>query len=120
MLLFPVILSLLICFAARIAKSKSSDIKLALINFIVVYLLIVMSVYVYDFYLQYKVSTFDLNGDGVISNTESIPEYLEYSSRLTNDVGRNFAPITGFIFAFSCSVFFYLLLRLRKMGAHKS
>ena len=112
MFLVPIAILAMIYFGSQSLKNKPSDIKLVIANFIVIYLLVVVSVFIYDFYLEYKVSTFDLDGDGFFSNRESTPEYLEYSSRLTNDVGRNFAPITGFVFAFLWTAFFYLLLKV--------
>ena len=108
-----------IYFASIFSKRNPSNLKLALINFIIIYLLIIISVCVYDIYLEYKVSTFDLDGDGFFTSEEWTPEYAKYSSRLVNDLGRNFAPVTGFIFSFLHSILFLVILTLCRIIKRK-
>ena len=108
-----------IYFASIFSKRNPSNLKLALINFIIIYLLIIISVCVYDIYLEYKVSTFDLDGDGFFTSEEWTPEYAKYSSRLVNDLGRNLAPITGFIFSFLHSILFLVILTLCRIIKRK-
>ena len=100
-----------IYYVSRLPKWNLSDLKLAFINFIIIYLLIIGNVLTYYIYLDYKVSTFDLDGDGFFSYEESTPEYAEYSSMLVNDLARLFAPITGFVFSFLCSAIFFIILK---------
>ena len=110
--LIPTAIAVGIYYASKFSKQNPSNLRLALINFVIIYLLIIISVFVYDIYLKYKVSTFDLDGDGFFTSEEWTPEYAKYSSRLVNDVGRNFAPVTGFIFSFLHSILFLVILTL--------
>ena len=110
--LIPTVIAVGIYYVSKFSKWNPSNLRLALINFVIIYLLIIISVCVYDIYLKYKVSTFDLDGDGFFTSEEWTPEYAKYSSRLVNDVGRNFAPVTGFIFSFLHSIVFLVILTL--------
>ena len=110
--LIPTAIAVGIYYASKFSKQNPSNLRLALINFVIIYLLIIISVCVYDIYLSYKVSTFDLDGDGFFTSEEWTPEYAKYSSKLVSDVGRNFAPVTGFIFSFLHSILFLVILTL--------
>ena len=117
--LIPTAIAAGIYFASRFFKRNPSNLRLALINFIIIYLLIIISVCVYDIYLKYKVSTFDLDGDGFFTSEEWTPEYAKYSSRLVNDLGRNLAPVTGFVFSFLHSILFFVILTLYRIIKRK-
>ena len=117
--LIPTVIAAGIYYVSKSSKWNPSNLRLALINFIIIYLLIIISVCVYDIYLKYKVSTFDLDGDGFFTSEEWTPEYAKYSSRLVNDVGRNFAPITGFVFSFLHSILFFVILTLYRIIKRK-
>lgn len=117
--LIPTVIAAGIYYVSKFSKQNPSNLRLALINFVIIYLLIIISVCVYDIYLKYKVSTFDLDGDGFFTSEEWTPEYAKYSSRLVNDVGRNFAPITGFVFSFLHSIIFLVILTLCRMIKRK-
>ena len=113
--LIPNLIAVGIYYVSKFSKRNPSNLRLALINFVVIYLLIIIGVFVYDAYLKYKVSTFDLDGDGFFTSEEWTPEYAKYSSRLVNDLGRNLAPITGFIISFLNSILFFIILTLGKI-----
>lgn len=115
LILIPVAIAASIYYTSKFSRWSPSNLKLVIVNFIVLYLLILFSVYSYEIYLEYKVSTFDLDGDGFFSIEENTAEYAEYSSKLTNDVGRTFAPITGFVFSFLCSTLFFFILKLSEI-----
>ena len=117
--LIPTAIAAGIYYVSKFSKRNPSDLRLALINFVIIYLLIIISVCLYDIYLKYKVSTFDLDGDGFFTSEEWTPEYAKYSSRLVNDVGRNFAPVTGFIFSFLHSILFFVILTLYRIIKRK-
>ena len=106
-------------YASKFFKRNPSSLRLAITNFVVTYLLIIISVLVYDVYLTYKVSTFDLDGDGFFTTEEWTPEYAKYSGKLVNDLGRNLAPITGFITSFLYSILFFIVLTLGKIIKRK-
>ena len=117
--LIPTAIAVGIYYASKFSKWNPSSLRLAFMNFVTIYLFIIISVLVYDIYLTYKVSTFDLDGDGFFTTEESTPEYAKYSGRLVNDVGRNFAPITGFVFSFLHSILFFVVLTLGKIIKRK-
>ena len=48
---------------------------------------------------QLTLHAFDLNGDGLFSEFEQTVEQRQAMKNVTNDVGRNFAVITGLIIA---------------------
>ena len=73
--------------------------KLAGISFVVLYVFIVGSVQLFDYQLKKELDSFDLDGDGSFSSVEFTPEAEEAMDRYTQDTGRTFAPITGFIFS---------------------
>ena len=115
--LIPAVIAAGIYCTSKFFKQNLSNLRLAFINFLTIYLLIIISVLVYDLYLTYKVSTFDL--DGFFTTEEWTPEYAKYSGKLVNDLGRNFAPITGFITSFLYSIFFFIVLTLGKIIKRK-
>ncbi|MFT4155569.1 hypothetical protein [Parafilimonas sp.] len=80
--------------------------------FLVFYLFIVGGATYDDIYYQYEANRLDLNKDGLFSTDEQTAELNEVMKNLTNDVGRNFSFITGFIFAFIISGIVYIFGRL--------
>ena len=101
-------LSLIISFYFK----KYKLIKLTLLNFFLIYLLLIVNVYFYELYLEYKLSLFDLNGDGFFSEIESTKEKEKYMSLVINDTGRKFVVLTGLIFSFLYSIFFFVGTKL--------
>ena len=117
--LIPTAITVGIYYTSKFSKWNLSNLRLTFINFVTIYLFIIISVLVYDVYLTYKVSTFDLDGDGFFTTEESTPEYAKYSGKLVNDLGRNLAPITGFVFSFLHSILFFVVLTLGKIIKRK-
>ena len=108
-------ISVLIISLSRYYKWKMGDLKFAALNFIVIYMLIVLSVFIYDAYLSYKLQSFDLDQDGIFSNDELTPEASEYLSIWVNDLGRNLAPYTGFIFTFIYTIICLVVIKLYRL-----
>ncbi len=97
---------------ARHSRWNPGDLKLVLVYGAVVYLLIIVSVFAYEAYLDHKISTFDLDGDGFFSAEESTEEYVKYWEKIMDDVGgRTYAPVFGLSFALFCAGFFLFALR---------
>ena len=117
--LIPAVIAAGIYCTSKFSKWNPSSLRLAIRNFVVTYLLIIIGVLIYDLYLTYKVSTFDLDGDGFFTTEEWTPEYAKYSGKLVNDLGRNLAPITGFIISFLNSILFFVVLTLGKIIKRK-
>lgn len=83
---------------------------LAVINFFGMYVVLMVLVVSQNYYLDYQLNKFDLDGDGFFGGTEITKEQEEAMERVTNDTGRTFAPITGFIFCLLYFSIFYLVL----------
>jgi hypothetical protein len=77
--------------------------------FLVLYLLIVAGATYDDIYYQWDLNRYDLNKDGIFSGQEITQEQKNAMERLTNDVGRNFSFITGFIFTLIISSMVYVV-----------
>ncbi|MEO5776282.1 MAG: hypothetical protein ABIQ27_05220 [Flavobacterium sp.] len=75
--------------------------------FLVLYLLITGKAAFEDIYYQFDLNRYDLDKDGTFGGIERTKEQEEAMFRLTNDVGRNFSFITGFIFSTLISSIFY-------------
>ena len=96
------------------------------IAFVVLYVLLVYGVVFYDKYLEYKLSRFDLNGDGVFSPSEQTPDQIKYMNLLINDTGRNLIPLTGIIYSLISTLLLfvlsalYRLFRKRKIHSEKA
>jgi len=84
----------------------------SLTMFLFLYFLIVGSASFYDIYYQWDLNHFDLDKDGFFSSQEITIEKKAAMQRLTNDVGRNFSFITGFIFALIISAVVYVFGRI--------
>jgi len=83
---------------------------LYLINFAVLSAVIIISVYIYDKYLDFKLDQFDLNGDGVFSLEEQTPEQKRAMDLVIGDAGRSLVVFTGPIFSFLITLFLFLLV----------
>lgn len=80
--------------------------------FLIFYLFIVGSATYDDIYYQWYLNRYDLDKDGFFGGNEITKEQQAAIKRLTNDVGRNFACITGLIYSFLISVMVYLFGRI--------
>jgi len=90
--------------------------------FLIVYLIIVATATYNDIYYQWDLNKYDLDKDGFFGGQEITKEQGEAMQRLTNDVGRNFSFITGFVVAgFTSTIVYFvgrLLLNLKKDKNH--
>jgi hypothetical protein len=115
MVLF-VSLCLLVSLAVYLGANKYfgnvSPIKLTIINFVSVYIFFVLGVYCYEIYLEYRLDSFDLNGDGIFTGEENTPEKEKYMSLVINDTFRTFAPFTGLVFSFLYAALFLCASKL--------
>jgi hypothetical protein len=108
----PVILCLvglsMIVFYYKILK-KNRLFWNSLILFLGLYLLIVGKATYDTIYYQWDLNRYDLNKDGFFNGTEITNSQKEAMKVQTNDTGRNFLFILGFIFAFFSTTIFYVL-----------
>ena len=86
--------------------------------FLVLYLFIVGMATFDAIYCQWDLNRYDLNKDGMFGGKEITDEQNEAMRKLTNDTGRNFSFITGFVFALIISTAVYIsgrvILRLKR------
>lgn len=106
------LISTAICVGANKWFKNTSKIKVAIVNFVAVYILFLLVIYCYDIYLEYRLGLFDLNGDGFFGGAENTPEKEKYMSLVVNDAGRALAPFTGFLFSFLYSLLLLSILKV--------
>ena len=88
------------------SKRQFRNIKISLIIILIFYIILNIMVKSRGVCIEYKLNTFDLNGDGIFSGAEVTPEQEEAMNRWTNDLGRNLFPIIFGIF----SVIIFIIL----------
>lgn len=88
--------------------------KISAINFIIIYVLIIIAVFSYDFYIYQRLMALDLDGDGFFSGAEITEEQQKYMKLYAHGTSRTFAPITGFIYSFIHSCIFWVSLSVFK------
>ena len=109
------IVGLLIIFIKRkqlFTGGQRTALWISIIVFLLFYLFIVGSATYDDIYYQWDLNRYDLDKDGFFGGKEITKEQEASMERLTNDVGRNFAFITGLISSFLISVMVYLVGRI--------
>ncbi len=98
----------------RYAENRS-PMRLAVANFVLTYVAIVLENHLFTIWLDYRLASFDLDGDGVFSGPEITPEQEEALLRVVNGTGRAFAPFTGFAISLWHSTFFFVALKAFKL-----
>ena len=93
------ILLLLGVFIFLIVINKISYICTLIIT-TVLYVTSNIAVFLYDKYLDYDLNTYDLDKDGMFNILEQTVEQKEAFNKVIWDVGRNFYPLTSFIYFF--------------------
>ena len=121
-LAIPTIISLVglgsIIFYHKKLFAKNKLLWTSVTVFLVLYSLIVGNATFDAFYYQWDLNRYDLDKDGMFGGTEITEEQNAAMVKLTNDTGRNFAFITGFIFALIISTTVYIsgrvILKLKR------
>lgn len=113
-------ISAVLYWLTKMVRCRCRPKALALANFLCIYFVILGSIAAYEWYLDAKLESFDVDGDGIFSPVEATSEQREYMSRKTNDAGRSLAPVTGFLFSAAYSAIYLVVLRiLEKSGPHR-
>lgn len=108
------IVPVFVCLVMRNSFVLCKNERLIFTNFVLFYLIIIGSVFIYEYYLSYKLNSFDLNGDSVFSGLERTEELDKYFNLKMNDTGRTFAPVTGFLFTILHTFVFYFFLKIKQ------
>lgn len=90
-------------FRNKRVKSKIPTRKIflqALIPAFLFYASIVLITWSYGVYLDARLDSFDLDGNGFFSGEEITPEQEAAMSAVTNDTARTLAPVTGLFVSF--------------------
>ncbi len=108
----PMIISLV---RQRLNINMSMGVTLFM-NFLAIWLSIIIFAVLQGAYLNLMLQSFDLDGDGVFGGVELTEDQAIYMDGVVNDTGRTFAPITGFFVAIihTISVFAILSVHNRR------
>ena len=109
------ICALVIIFIKRHRLFNDQNRKLfwmSLIVFFVIYVFIVGGATINDIYYQWDLNRYDLDKDGMFGGAEITKEQESAMFRLTNDVGRNFAFISGLFVSAIISASVYIVGKL--------
>jgi hypothetical protein len=92
--------------------SKNKLLWISILVFLVLYLFIVGGATYDAIYFQWDLNRYDLDKDGMFGGAEITAEQNEAMRKLSNDTGRNFSFITGFVFALVISLVVYISVRV--------
>jgi len=81
------------------------------LNFFLLYILLIATAVAFDKQIEYQLSQFDTNHDGIFSPAEQTPEQQIYFDLSINDLGRSIVPITGLIDSFISTFLLFLIFR---------
>lgn len=109
---FVVIISVMM-FGKEIKLGKVK--KVIAFNFVFLYLMIVVSSYLNDWYLQNELAKFDLDGDGFFSQTEMTARQQELFNQVMQDTGNNFVLITSAVYSAFVTFLLFLALKIRRL-----
>jgi hypothetical protein len=75
----------------------------ALLSVVAIFAILVGTAVLYGRHLDAELAAYDHDGDGIFAGDEATPEQRRALSRVTNDLSRSLAPVTGGAFAFGYS-----------------
>jgi len=111
--LLPVIVWLNIYLIWFILLKRTKDgLGFYVLNFVTLYMLLVVGTLLYDKYLDYKVMQFDIDHDSFFSLSEQTPEQQRYMSLVVNDLSRNLMPIWGFIVSLGSTLVLLIITKI--------
>lgn len=96
----------------KVIKTKKQKL---FINFILMYFLILISAFGFEFYIEYKLSTFDVDNDGFFSPSEQSLIQQKYFNLSMNDTGRSLSPLTGGIYSLIHTSVLYMYFRIKNI-----
>ena len=102
----------MILFYRKRLFSKNKLLWISITLFLVLYLVIVGNATLDAIFYHWDLNRYDLDKNGMFSGIEITEEQNQAMKKLTNDTGRNFSFITGFIFASIIATVVYFSGRL--------
>jgi hypothetical protein len=86
-------------FAKKIKVPSQRKKVVVVVTLILTYVFIVLFVALYGYYLDWKLDSFDTNGDGFFALDEQSTAQQEAMDLVINDAGRSLIFITAFLYA---------------------
>lgn len=114
LMFIPLVLAMILSFTKKI-----SDFRFAFYSGILFYILILVVVYLSSYYYQTELEKFDINNNGIFEKSEINKEQQKAMQKITSDVGRNFAPFIGIIYALIYFIMTYILLKIFRIMRKK-
>lgn len=84
-------------------RNSKTKMSFFIVNFVLFYSLMVMSLFLYGELLEYNLDKFDLNGDGIFSEEENTSEKEIAMAKVIGDGGRNLLVYFGIFISFLSS-----------------
>ena len=80
------------------------------------YVFIVIGVFLFDQFLTWRMYSFDIDGNGIFSDSEGTNALFVYQDAVSDDLGRNLVPITSILIApVAATIALFLEKALRKL-----
>lgn len=98
---------------------KNKYILLYVLNVFILYLMLVVSVFIYNQFIEYRLYQFDINGDSIFSKEEQTYEQMRYMEMWTNSLGRSLIYFTGIIYSLVSTFILFTLVRLYNLFTKK-
>ena len=90
----------------------SITVKASVWSFVAVYSFVMYGALAADFYFDYQLQKFDLNGDVFFSGAEINQEQEKAMDKFVGDTGRTFAPFTGLMLSIIFAGILFIVLKL--------
>jgi hypothetical protein len=83
---------------ATLLRRRLGMMRGALLSVAAIFAIVVGTAVLYGRHLDAELAAYDLDGDGIFAGVEATPEQHLALLRVTNDLSRNLAPVTGGVF----------------------
>lgn len=87
-----------------------------MLNVAMVYAVLVGIAFATNAYLDWRLYTFDLNGDGMFTEDEATADQVWFMAEWMSDAGRNLAPFFAALSAPVIVLFAYVLMIVRRVA----
>lgn len=103
----------------KICSQRNFDITFSLMLMVITIVVFWLEMILIDFYFNYKLESFDIDGDGFFSPEEDTIEKERIMNRVTNDTGKFIFFFLLPIGSIAISFMVYALLKIRNLIKHK-
>ena len=92
------------------SAEKRTEGRLYAYNAVIIYATLIIGIFIYDKYLEYRLNQFDLDGDLIFSPAEQTVEQKYFFDLVTNDGERRIIPIAGLIYTAISAIGMFLIV----------